>query len=474
MATEATDNKEGQSETEDIPSDFFDDFNKEEFIEGLSVIDSWDDDAGKRRINAETVESVKDLRELIRDGKPVRRDQNSGGATSSERNNRSSSQDLNRFIKPGSRRDPEKTNEAIKKDKDMKVKEYLAKSLESTDDIRPPGTELDDFFVANSEKKALKKEVKEETQVPRSRSPRERRARESPPRAREPLYRPRRTSPPHRRASPPRRLSPRRKDSPPRRRELSPRRRESPRHYRKSPIRVRRFSPSRRSPRRSPRRGRRSRSPYGRSPDRRRSRSRSPAYRRSPNRDNFLYPDSKKGPPHSAPYGSSYPPSYGPPPHWEGAPPGEYPAPGPGYPYPAMGPPPPGAAYPGGYGGYDYSQPQPPGMPGMPPVPGVPAPAPYAAPGYIPPAPVPAPQPVPAPVPTPVLPPPAMVPAPVVPTPAPVYKPPQVENSNSKKTPYDALAQVINCFVTHFLFLLNTYMILCRHDHALLLLIMFI
>ncbi|CAH2041629.1 unnamed protein product, partial [Iphiclides podalirius] len=59
---------------EDIPSDFFDDFNKDEFIEGLSVIDSWDVQEGvqtkasRSRLNS-AVDGVRDLRELIRDGR---------------------------------------------------------------------------------------------------------------------------------------------------------------------------------------------------------------------------------------------------------------------------------------------------------------------------------------------------------------------------------------------------------------------
>ncbi|CAG4961644.1 unnamed protein product [Colias eurytheme] len=156
--------KKGSSEGEDIPSDFFDDFNKEDFMDGLSVIDSWNNEEKRRsrgRIDEEAVNSVSDLRELI---------------VNEERNSRRGSRDspyenkhLDDYIRPGSRRDPSKTQEAIRKDKEVKVKEFLAKHLESSDDLRPPGTELDDYFDESiSEKRKLeekfemKKRIKEQ------------------------------------------------------------------------------------------------------------------------------------------------------------------------------------------------------------------------------------------------------------------------------------------------------------------------
>ncbi|XP_068629854.1 uncharacterized protein [Battus philenor] len=152
---------------EDIPSDFFDDFSKDEFIEGLSVIDSWEVKEGAPKRNsrsriAAAVDGVRDLRELIRDGRDgseMQYEKNESGCrtsrperyssyerlSSNSRRERSSSR-IDNYIKPGSRRDLRKTNEAIKRDKEVKVKEYLSKHLDSIEDLKPPGTELDDFL----------------------------------------------------------------------------------------------------------------------------------------------------------------------------------------------------------------------------------------------------------------------------------------------------------------------------------------
>ncbi|KPI90918.1 hypothetical protein RR46_14422 [Papilio xuthus] len=160
--------KEDEISDEDIPSDFFDDFNKEEFMEGLSVIDSWDvkekpqSRRSRSRINAAAIDGVSDLRELIGDSREdmaanddaVMLDQNTTAERRESSNQRYSSNSghnahssqLDDCIKPGSRRDLRKTNEAIKKDKAMKVKEYLSKHLDSIEDPKPPGTELDDFL----------------------------------------------------------------------------------------------------------------------------------------------------------------------------------------------------------------------------------------------------------------------------------------------------------------------------------------
>ncbi|CAG5043685.1 unnamed protein product [Parnassius apollo] len=161
--------KQNELSDEDIPSDFFDDFSKDEFIEGLSVIDSWDVEEGvqkrssRSRIDAVALDGVRDLRELIRDGRNetesrrqekyedrykrrrYERDSSFKRHSSGKRRESNSSQ-LDNYIKPGSRRDLRKTNEAIRKDKQVKVKEYLSKHLDSIDDLKPPGTELDDFL----------------------------------------------------------------------------------------------------------------------------------------------------------------------------------------------------------------------------------------------------------------------------------------------------------------------------------------
>ncbi|CAH2240496.1 jg26069 [Pararge aegeria aegeria] len=243
------DSQNGSSDGEDIPSDFFDDFAKEDFIEGLSVVDSWDDSDKKphplrTRIKSEDVNKVKDLRDLIdrdKQGDKIIKERyrwrriaaQPSKSTVEERRSGSATR-MDSYIKPGSRRDPNKTNKAIKKDKEEKVKEYLAKHLESSDDIRPPGTELDDFFEA---KKAENKKQPPEAKAIIVSPPKER-------------VKIRRESPMKRRECPPFR-----------RQHWSPRRPHGPAHSpRRSPWRSPRCSP-RRSPRRfsprrmSPRRG---------------------------------------------------------------------------------------------------------------------------------------------------------------------------------------------------------------------------
>ena len=417
-------------EAEDLPSDFFDDFTKEDFMEGLSVIDSWDDEDGtgkrretQRRINMEALDSVKDLRELIGDtSKDDTKSNNPGvkivfddkfkwrkGESSQAARDPSSSR-MNDFIKPGSRRDPTKTNEAIKKDKEVKVKEYLAKHLESSDDLRPPGTELDDYFdedKSKERKKTPKRIVEEKVVTPqRQVTIKERVYKESP-----------HNSPhcPSPRRMSPRRHSPRRKHSPrwsPRR---SPQRQFRPRFSPHKTFRKRYSPPPRRSPRRyspprqrphSPRRRRVSRSPR-RHYDPRRSRSPIP---RSPHTrtDSFLYPKDQQGAPGYPLESTSYQPELGQ--LYTGPVQNEFPGSVPGYPYSQ------GVAY-----GTSFSAPYnyglQPGHPVMMPEP-VPMPS-------INPVPAPALNPVPAP---------AMVPAPALPV-------------MEQKTPYDALAQVIRFLI---------------------------
>ncbi|KAJ0176249.1 hypothetical protein K1T71_008423 [Dendrolimus kikuchii] len=300
---ESKDKGSEAGDTEDIPSDFFDDFTNEEFIEGLSVIDSWDfkKEKNKSPINdASAVESQKpDLRDLISEIKNRPTSRSSQHASTKEKSplkRSTSSSRLSDFIKPGSRRDPDKTNEAIRRDKEEKVKVYLAKHLE--DDLRPPGTELDDYYnedvsLKPTEKKPL--EVVEEKIDKKRKRSRERR--ESPVKKRSPKRSPRRSP----------RKSPRRQRTSPRS-SVRPALRHSPRRTRRSPVRrsphhspIRKHSPAWRNPRwqrrsRSPYRSRRSRSPQisrrSRSPLRRRDLRRSRSRSIGNIIDNFLYPKS--------------------------------------------------------------------------------------------------------------------------------------------------------------------------------------
>ncbi|XP_050344226.1 uncharacterized protein LOC126769458 [Nymphalis io] len=300
-------NQRGSSEGEDIPSDFFDDFNKEEFMEGLSVIDSWDDEdkkahGSRARINL-AVDNVRDLRELIvrqedetRDDRLRWRPNKSPSHNKQSSRQRLDSDHLDDYIKPGSRRDPNKTNEAIRRDKEVKVKEYLAKHLGSGSDLCPPGTELEDFFEDHKAVEARKRlSVNKSGVFSPAREHRQKHMRYSG------------DSPMRRRETPPRY---RRAHGSPRRPHHSPHRRPSVRYHspHKSIRKYNRYSPRRVSP--EFRRDRRSRSPYKRfrhqsrshSPVRRHERWREERHRsRSSNykseRDDFLYPKDYLPPP---------------------------------------------------------------------------------------------------------------------------------------------------------------------------------
>ncbi|XP_026492962.2 uncharacterized protein LOC113398433 [Vanessa tameamea] len=303
-------NQRGSSDGEDIPSDFFDDFNKEEFMEGLSVIDSWDDEDKKavgsraRNINL-AVDNVRDLRELIvRQEDDTREDRSKWRRNRSPSHNQQSSRHrpesdhLDDYIKPGSRRDPNKTNEAIRRDKEVKVKEYLAKHLESGSDLCPPGTELEDYFEDHKTVQAKKRlSVNKSDAISPVREHRFKHAHYSG------------DSPMRRRDSPPRY---RRMHGSPRRPHHSPHRtmRSNIRYHSpyKNIRKYHRYSPRRVSP--EYRRDHRSRSPYKRYRHQSRSRSRSPDRRhereehhrsQSSNnksgRDDFLYPKDYLPPP---------------------------------------------------------------------------------------------------------------------------------------------------------------------------------
>lgn len=328
-------NNEPGPDPEDLPNDFFDDFSKAEFIEGLSVIDSWDDDDSSKRktsrIDKAAVDSVQDLRELIQNSDaPDKEDNRSSKNDQPEKSEpkrkriedrtaekKPTNHEMDSYIRPGSRRDANKTNEAIRRDKQEKVKEHLAKSL---DNVKPPGTELDDFCEdttlmqkksppkrsQDSKPHESGKKIEESRYVDEQR--REGRRFEEPRRHEE-----------HKRFEDRTAFKDRRNRESPHRSKFG----MSPLRRRYSP--VRRFSPRRHSPYR--------RSPHWRSPERRRSpdRRQSPGsrrrssdkkqspdirhkkdYRTTNDSDNFLYPKNPSVPP--KPYKPTNAPSYPTPP----------------------------------------------------------------------------------------------------------------------------------------------------------------
>lgn len=297
--------KEDDISDEDIPSDFFDDFNKEEFMEGLSVIDSWDvkekpqSRSSRSRIDAAAIDGVSDLRELIGDSREDRDpnvDDMDDQIKITEHCERSISSDhghssqLDNYIKPGSRRDLRKTNEAIKKDKAVKVKEYLSKHLDSVDDLKPPGTELDDFLNDSSAPSKRKGRSRSPEKHSRHSSPRDAKYLKSP--KREHLFKDKRIYYNNRHENPREKLYFKpyhkfRQESPSWRKSYNYNSR--PRNYsRPSPLP---FGPRARSPRR---RSPRARSPRGRSPHRYSPRRQSPRWRsrsRSPTSSKYKYSD---------------------------------------------------------------------------------------------------------------------------------------------------------------------------------------
>lgn len=138
-----------KKESEDnIPSDFFDDFAKDDFIKGLSVIDSWGDDNEKKGLDKGGSENISAV-------------ENSQGKCTIEPNKpKEQVRRKEHYVSIGKRRDPAKTILAIKKDKELKVKQMLTKCLESNADLKPPGTELDEFYEHNNEDVTTKKRQK--------------------------------------------------------------------------------------------------------------------------------------------------------------------------------------------------------------------------------------------------------------------------------------------------------------------------
>lgn len=318
-------------EADEISSDFFDDFSKDDFMAGLSVLDECSGEVNesnsdieqmselRERIDESAVNGVKDLRELIGDNPDDDDDRRKSKRSKGRQRPSTEHTDLDNFIKPGSRRDPSKTNQAIKKDKEVKVQQFLAKTLESADDLRPPGTELDEYYEGYKKDSANISFDKERRKYSKDPSPYPQRMRHSPRRSPLPSLR-RRYSPYFSRSSqgrfnsrgnysPRARLSPRHRVSPHTSR-VSPRIEYSPsrpsrnftqsshsshaRHgnlYRRSPVgrSAYRRSPERHSPRRY---SHRSRSPQRRAPSpRSRSHSRSHSRQANHHDDRFLYPN---------------------------------------------------------------------------------------------------------------------------------------------------------------------------------------
>ncbi|XP_022912587.1 uncharacterized protein [Onthophagus taurus] len=248
--------KEQQLE-EDVPENFFDDFMNEDFIDGLNVVDTWDEEESKKN------DKVKKSPQKSRS--PRRKCQR----TKSPRRHRSSDQNE----KERDRRDPSKTQRDILRDKDKCAKDQKAKFISEKlkvveTGLVPPGMEMEVDIIKLSSSTVTTKLQKIRRSVERNRS--------------QEIGRKHRKSSPERiRRSPIRRRSPLRRPQKTRSRTRSPRRISQPGgEKRNRRIDDRRDIRRRNSVSRSPRR-RRSKTPQSDISERerwlrRRSRSRSP------------------------------------------------------------------------------------------------------------------------------------------------------------------------------------------------------
>ncbi|KAB0804395.1 hypothetical protein PPYR_01365 [Photinus pyralis] len=160
-------------EDEDVPSDFFDDFLNNDFMDGLDVVDIWDDECEKKEGRTKKSRSKSRSRSRRRDSRSRRRRSRSGSifrsrryreeyrrrGRSRERRSRDK-RSRERYTGKGEkdsdcdesnvdhRRDPAKTKRDIQKDKDTCAKKEEEKSISEKlkvveTGLVPPGTELE-------------------------------------------------------------------------------------------------------------------------------------------------------------------------------------------------------------------------------------------------------------------------------------------------------------------------------------------
>lgn len=161
-----------QDEEEDVPSDFFDDFLSNDFMDGLDVVDAWDDEndlkvnkasdrlcrstsRNRRRRYSRSRSPIRPKsREYYRDRSPrggrfrSRRSRERGHVERPRGRNSSLQHKVNEELNPDHRRDPEKTKRDIQKDKDKCAKKQedriISEKLKVVETgLVPPGTEMD-------------------------------------------------------------------------------------------------------------------------------------------------------------------------------------------------------------------------------------------------------------------------------------------------------------------------------------------
>ncbi|RZC33063.1 uncharacterized protein BDFB_002436 [Asbolus verrucosus] len=168
-------NEDGEEE-EDVPADFFDDFSNQDFMDGLDIVDAWDDESGKPP-EADTMQEFKSEKLEKKTHSPIRfsskesyrksverRPKRSGErfgrskskspvrrrkrSNSYSRRLRSRSRSRDKIRISDIRRDPEKTKRDINRDKIKCAKDKEQKLV--TDKLKlvetglvPPGTEME-------------------------------------------------------------------------------------------------------------------------------------------------------------------------------------------------------------------------------------------------------------------------------------------------------------------------------------------
>lgn len=171
----------GTEEEEDIPPDFFDDFSNQDFMEGLDIVDTWDDDMQEegeitenkikdgeacneeKRASEEKKQSLKDNSgKHVRIIHPKEREHRSSKRKNSyERSARF--KDLKEKIgRSEERRDPEKTRRDILRDKEKCAKDKEVKIINERlrvveTGLVPPGMEMEvDLSEIRSKQESLK------------------------------------------------------------------------------------------------------------------------------------------------------------------------------------------------------------------------------------------------------------------------------------------------------------------------------
>lgn len=159
-----------EDDLEDLPENFFDDFSNQDFMDGLNVVDDWNDED-----DSNESKPVEKIEKVVKKSEPRKRREKS--PKSKKENARSSKNRIKQDVKRRSRsknryprtsehqekhealidhrRDPEKTKRDIQRDKLRCAKDHDAKVFQEQLKIAetglvPPGTELD--VVLNSDK----------------------------------------------------------------------------------------------------------------------------------------------------------------------------------------------------------------------------------------------------------------------------------------------------------------------------------